>query len=91
MCLYPNCFQCYSPVADREAQGTNSTPIMIPGAKKQRPESAGYKSKVGSQGNTTNFSVPALSKKLSRVPIVFDLDIVESPLIKVLAKKFKQQ
>ena len=48
MCLYPNCFQCYSSVADGEVQGTNSTPIMIPGAKKQRPDSAGYKSKVGS-------------------------------------------
>ena len=51
--------------------------------RKPRPESAGNRN--GNTGLTTSRA----PKRLTRLPMVLEMEIMESPLLKILGKKFK--
>ncbi len=56
---------------------TGSAPL-----KKPRPESAGNR-------NAAGLGTTRASKRLTRLPMILEMDIMESPLLKILGKKFK--
>ncbi|TNV74605.1 hypothetical protein FGO68_gene14170 [Halteria grandinella] len=91
-CHFPNCLQHISSrqqpkIEPRYSQEVTQSQTQLVTLKKARPESANNRNTGQSFTQTTN---ARLQRRLTRLPTMLDLEIYDSPLIKLLAKRFKQ-